>query len=586
MKSKNSQDYLEKLRHSTAHLLAAAVLNLYPKAKPTIGPPTENGFYYDFDFGKTSISESDLQKIEEEMRNIVKKWNGFERIEITRESALKHFANNEYKKELIEEISVNNEQISLYKSGEFIDLCRGGHIENPKEEIRFFKLLSIAGAYWKGDAKRQMLTRIYGTVFPSENELQQHLKMLEEAKKRDHRKLAKDLDLIVFSDLVGPGLPLYTPKGALLRSLIYNYSRELNHKIGYTETSLPGINRGELFKVSGHYEKYKEDMFNVRSNYSNDEFFLKPMNCPQHCVIYQSRPRSYRDLPIRLSDFSVLYRDEKPGEINGLFRTRAFTQDDGHAFISNSQIAEEFANVFGVVKEALETYGFKYWIRLSLHDPSDNKKYLGDEKVWKLAEDELRKMVQNLNIEVKEGIGEAAIYGPKLDFMAKDAIGREWQISTIQLDMIMPERFGLLYTDSDGTQKTPLMVHRAIVGSERFIAIIIEHFAGAFPVWLSPVQAKVLPITEKNIDYGREVLDKLITSGIRTEIDERPQTLNAKIRDAQNEKVPYMIILGDKEQKGKVLSLRIRNGEIRNNVKIEDFIKTVNQKIENKSIEL
>ena len=582
------QDYLDKLRHSTAHLMAASVMQLWPQTKRAIGPSIENGFYFDFDFGEIKISEDDFPKIEAKMREILPAWKTFSKNMLSAEEAKKEYPDNPFKHEMIDEFSENGKKkISFYKSGDYWDLCRGGHIENPVKELQHFKLLSVAGAYWRGDEKKQMLTRIYATAWPTEKELVGYLTQLEEAIKRDHRKLAKELDLIVFSDVIGPGLPLYTPRGAMIRSLIFNFSRELNKKIGYQETALPSVNRAELFKISGHYEKYKEDMFVVHSHYSEEEYYLKPMNCPQHCILFGSRTRSYRDLPIRYSDFSVLYRDEKPGEINGLFRLRSFTQDDGHAFVREDQIEEEFVNVLNVVDEALNVYGFKeYWIRLSLRDPKQMEKYLGDNDTWEKAERKLRNIVENKKVNFIEALGEAAIYGPKLDFMVKDSLNREWQISTIQLDMIMAGRFKLNYIDEDGKQKTPLMIHRAIIGSERFLAILIEHFAGAFPVWLSPVQVKVLPITDRNVKYSNEVIKRLSDQGVRVELDDRSETLQAKIRDAQVEKVPYMLVVGDREEKENKVAVRLRTGKDLGQMSLDNFLNRLKEKINNKSLDL
>jgi threonyl-tRNA synthetase len=579
----SNNDELSHIRHSTAHLLAAAVKQLWPGAKNAIGPAIKNGFYQDFDMGDVKLSEEDFPQIEEKMHELLKSWKPFVVKEVSVEQAKKDFADNPYKLELIEEFGKQGKTITENDPGNFLDLCKGGHTKDPQKEMKHFKLLSIAGAYWHGDEKNKMLTRIYGTAFPTQKELDEYLEMLEEAKKRDHRKLAQDLDLIVFSELVGSGLPLYTPKGAVLRNEVYNFSRKLNEKIGYQETAMPSVNRAELFKVSGHYDKYKDDMFEVRSHYSKEEFFLKPMNCPQHCVIFGSRGRSYRDLPQRFADFSVLYRDEKPGEINGLFRSRAFTQDDGHCFCTEEQIGEEFQNVLGVVDEALNTYGFTYWIRLSLRDPENTEKYLGDDAVWEKAEKKLSSIVEKSKLPFKEGLGEAAIYGPKLDFMAKDSLGREWQISTIQLDMIMPVRFGLKYADQDGTQKTPFMIHRAIIGSERFIAILIEHFAGVFPLWLAPVQVALLPIADRHIEGTEKMASMLKEAGIRVEIDTRSERLQAKIRDATLQKVPFMGIIGDKEIEQEAISIRKRNGEDQGVVKVTSFLKQLLQEIDKKS---
>lgn len=395
----------------------------------------------------------------------------------------------------------------------------------------------------------------------------------------DHKKIAREQDLIVFSDLVGPGLPLYTPKGNILRNQVYNFSRELNAKIGYLETAMPGMNKAELFKTSGHYDKYKDDMFQVVSHHTKEEYFLKPMNCPQHCVMFQSRLRSYRDLPIRFSDFSLLYRDELPGEINGLLRSRAFAQDDGHCFCTMEQVGEEFANVLKVVDEALNTYGFKYWIRLSLRDPAHSEKYLGDDKIWNEAEKKLREVVDSAKLPFKEGLGEAAIYGPKLDFMATDSIGREWQISTIQLDMNMPGRFGLEYTDENGKAQTPVMVHRAIIGSERFIAILIEHYAGAFPTWLAPVQAVVLPITDKQTEYAKKVAGQLKEATVRVELNDKNEPLNARIRDAQMQKVPYILVVGDREAEAQSVSVRRRHQDKSEVMPVDQFANAVRAEI-------
>ncbi len=575
---------MNDLRHSCAHLLAAAVIKLYSQAKNAIGPAIDNGFYQDFDMGSVKLSETDFEKIEKKMHEIASGWSKFEVKEVSAKQAKKDFAWNPYKLELIEEFAKEGKKITENNPGNFLDLCKGGHIENPKKELEHFKLLSLAGAYWRGSEKNKMLTRIYATCFPTKEELDAYLTMLEEAKKRDHKKLAKELDLIVFSELVGAGLPLYTPKGAVLRQEIYNYSRQLNQKIGYKETALPNMNRAELFKVSGHYEKYKDDMFEVKSHYTKDEFFLKPMNCPQHCVVYASRPRSYRDLPIRFSDFSVLYRDERPGEINGLFRSRAFTQDDGHCFCREDQIEKEFTNVLSVIDEALQSYGFTYWIRLSLRDPKTPEKYLGNDAVWKRAEGKLRSIVEKSKIPYKEVLGEAAIYGPKIDFIAQDSIGREWQISTIQLDMIMPGRFNLSYIDSDGTSKTPFMVHRAIIGSERFIAILIEHYAGKFPLWLSPVQVVIVPIADRHADAARKIVDQLQDEGVRAELDDRSETMQAKIRDATLQKVPYMGIIGDRETEGGngKISVRTREGKDLGQQKVSQFLQRLKEEIDKK----
>ncbi len=581
------KQYLDNLRHSTAHLLAAAVLELYPQALRTIGPSIENGFYYDFDFGDIKISEDDLPKIEKKMHEIAPTWKSFEHREVSADEAKEEYKGNPYKIELIEEFSGEGQTLTFYKSGNYEDLCRGGHVENPSDELKHFKLLSIAGAYWRGDEKNQMLTRIYGTAFPTEKELADYLVALEEAKKRDHRKLGKELELFIFSDLVGPGLPLYAPKGFAVRSEIVNYSRYLNSKIGFQEVHTPNINKAELFKTSGHYDKYKDDMLEVKSHYSDEVYYMKPMNCPQHTQIYASKTRSYRDLPIRYSDFANLYRDEKPGELSGLIRLRYFAQDDGHSFCREDQIGAEFESVLSAVKEALDTYGLPYYICLSLQDPNNKQKYLGDDAVWEKAQSTLRELLVKNKIEFTEAEGEAAFYGPKMDIMARDSLGREHQISTIQLDFNMPGRFKLAYIAEDGSEKTPVMIHRAIIGSpDRLLGILIEHYGGAFPVWLAPVQVQILPITDRNIEYAEKVSEKLKEAGARVEIDTRSETLQSKIRDAQLQKVPYMVILGDKEEQNDTVSVRLRSGENTGATKLEEVIARIKSAIDTRSLEL
>ena len=573
---------LEHLRHSTAHLLAAAITSLWPKALPTIGPVIENGFYYDFD--NLTVSESDFPKIEEEMKKIVKNWKSFEKINVEVKEAEKTFKDNPYKLELIEDLSDKEEQITLYKSGDFTDLCRGGHVEDAKD-IKFFKLLSVAGAYWRGSEKNKMLTRIYGTAFSTQKELDEHLTLQEEARKRDHRKLGRELDLFTFSELVGAGLPLYTPKGALLRRLINEYVESVQAAQGYTQVWTPQIAKAELFKTSGHYDKYKDSMFKVVSNYSDEEFFLKPMNCPQHTQIYASKARSYRDLPIRLTDFAMLYRDEKPGELSGLARVRAFSQDDCHIFCREDQVDEEVDRALDMTKEIMKTFGLTYKYRLSTHDPKHPEKYIGDPKVWEKTEKWAETIMKRNKIEYFDGPGEAAFYAPKMDLIAKDSLGREWQLSTVQIDFFLPERFKLSYIDTDGREKRPVMIHRAIVGSpERFLMVLIEHFGGNFPTWLTPVQVKVLPITEKHLEYANKVAEELKKSNIRVEVDGRSERLQAKIRDAQLEKVAYMFIVGDREAEAKKVAVRKRNGEDLGAKDLEEFTKALKKEIEEKAI--
>jgi len=529
---------LEAVRHSAEHVLTQAMLKFYPKIKMAMGPAIPDGFYFDFE-SDIKIFEADFPKIEAEMAKIIKKNLPFKKEGISIEAARKLFANNPYKQEWLDEIEARKEKATVYWTGdEFVDLCKGPHVDSTGK-IGAFKLLSVAGAYWHGDEKNKMLTRIYGTAFPTQKELDEFLKQQEEAKKRDHRKLGKELDLFTFSDLVGAGLPLYTPKGALLRKLVNDYVESVQVKQGYTQVWTPQIAKAELFKTSGHYDKYKDLMFRVVSNYSDEEFFLKPMNCPQHTQIYASKPRSYKDLPIRLTDFAMLYRDEKPGELSGLARVRSFSQDDCHIFCREDQVDEEVDRALSMIKEIMKTYNLKYKYRLSTHDPKHPEKYIGDPKTWEKVEKWAEAITKRNKIEYFDGPGEAAFYAPKMDLIATDSLGREWQLSTVQIDFFLPERFKLVYTDSDGKEKRPVMIHRAIVGSpERFLMILIEHFAGNFPTWLTPVQVKVLPITDRNLDYAQAVVRSLKAVGIRTELDDRNETLPAKIRMPNWKKSP------------------------------------------------
>ncbi len=575
---------IEVKRHSLSHLLAAAIKELWPDAKLAIGPAIDTGFYYDVDFGETKMSESDLAAIEKKMAHLVKQNLKFERAEKTIDAAIKQekAAGEIYKAELISDLKTTGEtKVTYYTVGQFTDLCRGPHVESTNQiKPGSFKLHKLAGAYWRGDEKNKMLTRIYGLAFETKDELDAYLKMIIEAEKRDHRKLGKELGLFVFSELVGPGLPLYTHKGATIRRAIADYSNELQNGIGYEEVYTPNMNKAELFKVSGHYEKYKEDMIRVSSNYSDEEYFLKPMNCPQHTQIYASQARSYKDLPLRISDFANLYRDERPGELNGLTRLRCFCQDDGHCFCREDQIKEEFISVLGIIKQAMATYGMKYKIRLSLWDPTKPEKYLGDAATWEKSQKLLEEILVENKIDFFTAVGEAAIYGPKMDLISSDSLGREWQLSTIQLDFIMPQRFGLEYTDSDGKKKTPVMIHRAIIGSpERFMGILIEHYAGAFPVWLSPTQVKIVSVAEAHIAAAKKLAASLSAANIRVEIDDANETVGNKIRKAVNEKVPYMLVIGDKEMNSPLLAVRDRGVQETREIATDAFIQEVKQKI-------
>jgi len=578
---------LYKMRHSAEHVLTMAILRLFGKDSiyMAMGPATDEGFYFDLDPKDIQIHEDDFLRIEEEMAKIIAENIPFIKEDISIEAARELFKGNPYKEEWIDEKSQDGRSLTVYRTGDFVDLCKGPHLDSTGE-IKAFKLLSVAGAYWRGDEKNKMLTRIYGTAFPTQEELDKHLELIEEAKKRDHRRLIKDLDLVVFSDLVGAGLPMYTPRGNVLRKAIYDYSRELNNEIGYDEVHTPNFNRGELFKVSGHYDKYKDDMLRVSSQYSDEEMFIKPMNCPQHTQLFASRTRSYKDLPIRYADFANLARDERPGEMHGMLRTRVFAQDDGHAFVREDQIADEFKNVLGVVLKALKTYDLKYWIRLSLRDPQKPEKYLGDDSVWDKAESKLREMLVGMNVEFREAPGEAAIYGPKMDFMAEDSLGREWQISTIQIDMNMPGRFGLKYVDEEGKEQTPIMIHRAIIGSERFIGIIIEHFGGSFPAWMSPEQVRIISISDENNEYAEEILRKLKKVGVHATLDSDSDRMQNKIRKAQEMKVPYMLILGKREAEAGQVSVRLRSGEAINGIPYEEFESKLTSNIKERKLEI
>jgi len=586
------ENKLQALRHSAEHILTQAMERIWPgQIIKAMGPSIDTGFYFDFDTTNgLKISEADFPKIEKEMKKIVESNLPFEKMIVTAERAREMFANNPYKLEWIEKAEKENEPISVYwtgdpgKGGSFVDVCAGPHVARTVE-VKAFKLLSIAGAYWHGDENNKMLTRVYGTAFESKEELDKYVSLLEEAKKRDHRKLGKELDLFSYSDLVGSGLPLYSAKGAFVRRKLNDYVEQMQVDKNYTQVWTPQIAKAELFKTSGHYDKYKDSMFRVVSNYSDEEMFLKPMNCPQHTQIYAAQSRSYRDLPLRLTDFAMLYRDEKPGELSGLARTRAFSQDDCHIFCREDQVDEEADMMLVMTKEIMKTFGFKYKYRLSTRDPQHPEKYLGDPKIWDKVEKWAEIIMERNKIEYFQGPGEAAFYAPKMDLIATDALGRDWQLSTLQIDFVMPERFGLVYTDQDGIQKHPVMLHRAIIGSaERMMMILLEHFGGAFPVWLSPIQVKVLPISEKIIDYADSVFEKLQKNGIRAELNRDSDSLGKKIRNAEASKVPYMLIIGEKEAEANQVSARQRGQKDLGTMSIDDFIKKITKEVEEKSL--
>lgn len=576
---------LDHLRHSTAHLLAAAVLEIWPNTKQTIGPAIDSGFYYDFEFAEP-ISEKDFSRIEQKMRELVKKWEGFERIDVSADEAREQFKHNPYKLELIEEFSKQGEKLTLYKSGNYVDLCRGGHTDDPKQNLKHFKLLSVAGAYWRGDEKNKMLTRIYGTAFPTKEELEKHLWLIEEAKKRDHRKLGEELDLFTFSDLVGKGLPLFTPKGTILREELNNFSQGVRLKRGFQRVWVPHIAKNDLYKTSGHWDKFGDELFLVTSQETKDQMVMKPMNCPHHQQIYASKPRSYRDLPIKYMETTTIYRDEKAGELLGLSRVRSATQDDGHSFCTPEQIKGVYQELIDIVKEFYGALGMTFRARLSFRDPKQPQKYLGEQALWDKAQSIILEVAQENKLDYFIAEGEAAFYGPKIDFMVMDALGRELQLATPQLDFVQPKRFGLTYKDKDGSEQTPVMIHFALMGSiERFLAAYIEHTAGKFPVWLSPVQVAVIPVTERHVEAAQNAHNLLLKAGIRSELDDENKTLSNKIRRSTLQKVPYMYIIGDKEieKSGKdkpVGSIRTRDGKDHGQQDLYEFVKSLKQHIE------
>jgi threonyl-tRNA synthetase len=582
---------LYRIRHSTAHIMAEAVLEKFPTAKIAIGPAIEDGFYYDFDLPRPLIPE-DLEGIEKRMREIIRKDVPFVRKEVSADEARKIFKGQDFKIELIDGLEKGGFDedgnpieekpiISTYTSDTFTDLCRGPHVEhsaliNPQA----IKLMSVAGAYWRGDEKRPMLQRIYGTAWNTPQELEEYLWKLEEAKKRDHRKLGKELGLFYFSDDIGPGLPLFSPKGEMLRHLMESYVRDVQTRYGYTHVWTGHVVKEDLYKRSGHYDNYKDVMFPPMVD-ENITFRLKPMNCPSHMTLFKEMGRhSYRELPLRFSEFATLYRYEKTGELNGLTRVRSLTQDDCHTFCTEEQIGSEFMRSLNLIREVLNRYKFTdYRVRLSLRGKTG--KYVKDDEKWTKAENALRAAMDAAGLDYFEAEGEAAFYGPKADFLARDVLGRDWQLSTIQVDFIQPARLGCTYIGEDNQEHTPVVLHRAVTGTtERFMGVIIEHFAGAFPVWLSPVQAAIIPIADRHLPYVNEVAEKLRAQGLRIQVDDRNERMNAKIRDAQNQKTPYMLVIGDKEMEQSQVALRLRSGENPGPISLEAFIERAKADIE------
>ena len=567
--------------HSSAHIMAEALEFYYPGIKLAIGPPITNGFYYDVDLMDYSIKEEDLARIEEKMKALAKERNPFIRKEISKTEALAYFEKKQdpYKLELLSELEDGT--ITFYTQGNFTDLCRGPHIPDTGF-IKAVKLTAIAGAYWRGDEKNKQLTRIYGITFPKQAELTEHLEKLEEAKRRDHRKLGKELDLFTFSQKVGQGLPLWLPKGAALRERLENFLKKAQRKAGYQQVITPHIGNKELYVTSGHYEKYGADSFQpIKTPDPNEEFYLKPMNCPHHCEIFKSRPRSYKDLPARFAEFGTVYRYEQSGELHGLTRVRSFTQDDAHIFCTQEQVKDEFKKVIDIVLYVLKTLDFQnFTAQISLRDQKDRSKYIGSEENWEKAENAIIEAAAEKNLTTVVAYGEAAFYGPKLDFMVQDALGREWQLGTIQVDYNLPERFELEFTGADNQKHRPVMIHRAPFGSmERFVAVLLEHCAGDFPLWLTSDQFIILPISEKFNDYAEKVSDFLNNSDIRGLVDDRNEKIGKKIRDAELAKIPFMLIVGENEFANNQVSVRQRGGGDMGVVSFEEFGKIVQEAI-------
>lgn len=588
--SKNQNDYLNNLRHTAAHLLAKSVKELYPGAKNAIGPAIEHGFYQDFDMGKYKISDEDLPKIEQKMRENLPSWTHFVFNEITLSDARKLFKDNPYKVEMAEEFAKGGKKLLTNDPGNFLDLCKMGHVENPSRELKHFKLLKVTGAYWRGDEKNKMLTRIYGTAFQTKKELEKYLWQQEEALKRDHKKIGREQELFIISEDVGPGFPIFLPQGALLRRIIEDYIIAVKRARNYQFVWSPHIARSKLYMTSGHWKKY-DAMFNPMK-LDEEEYVLKAMNCPHHFQVYLSKPRSYRDLPLRIAENGTVYRYEKSGVLNGLFRVRALTIDDTHTFVRHDQIEEEYKKVLDLIRKIMSDFGFsKYKMRVSVRDEKHKEKYMGNEKLWNIAEKAIKNVAQKSGIPWYEGPGEAAFYGPKLDLMFEDALGREWQCSTAQLDFVQPENFDMHFIDNKGKTARPAILHIAILGSvERFMGILIEHYGGKFPSWLSPVQLKIIPISDRHNEFANRIKNIMSENGLRIEVDDRNETMQGKIRDATLQKVPYMGIIGDKEMEksgidkpeGTYISVRSRDGKNLGQIDLAQLINKLKVEIEKK----
>jgi len=566
---------IEKIRHSLSHIMAEAVLEFWPKTKLGMGPAIENGFYYDFQFAKP-LQEQDLAKIEAKMEEIISEKQKFEKQKISKSRAKKLFAIQPYKLELIKDLP--GQDVSIYQNGEFVDLCKGPHVKNTKEiNPDAFRLTKIAGAYWKGSEKNKMLTRIYGLAFETEKELLDYIKMIEEAEKRDHRKLGQKLELYMFHE-TAPGMAYWLPKGLVIFNELVNFWREEHQKEGYQEIKSPLINKKELYQISGHWDHYKENMFLSKTE-EGETYGLKPMNCPNAMVVYESKPRSYRELPIRLSDSDTLHRFEKSGTLNGLFRVREFSQDDAHIFIKEEQIQEEYNRILAIIKKFYSIFNIEYSFRLGTR-PKD---FMGDVKSWNKAEEVLKNILEKSGKKYTIENGDGAFYGPKIDILMKDSIGRDWQMGTIQLDFQIPKKFDLKYIDADGKIKTPVVIHRVVYGSlERFIGILTEHLAGAFPLWLSPIQVLVLPISEKHDGYGKKIAEQLKNNNIRAELKSENETLGKKIREAEMQKIPYLLIVGDKEISTNAVSVRERGGGDLGQMPVDKFVEKIKEDIKNK----
>jgi len=581
-----NEKYLELIRHSSAHLLAAAVKQIWPNAKNAIGPAIESGFYQDFDMGDIKISEDDFEKIEKKMHEIVQDWHAFVVEEVSVDQAKKDFADNPYKLELIEEFGKEGKKITENNPGTFLDLCKGGHTENPQKDLQYFKLLSIAGAYWRGDEKNKMLTRIYGTTFPTQKALDEHLVMLEEAKKRDHKKLGKELDLFVFSETVGKGLPLWTPKGSTVRRILERFIVDEEIKRGYLHVYTPDLANIALYEKSGHYPYYKDSMY-APITIDDEQFMLRPMTCPHHFELYLNKPRSYKELPMRYAELAKLYRYEQSGELSGLQRVRTFTLADAHIITRKDEAEQEVNNVLDLIEYIAAVFqlepGKDYSYRLSLGDRSDEKKYFKDDASWDHAEEILRKVLQTRNAHYIEAPGEAAFYGPKIDIQMKNVNGKEDTAFTVQYDFVMPKRFKLTYITEEGTEEEPVVIHRSSIGAiERVMAFLIEKYAGAFPIWLAPVQVVLLPIADRHNEFAEKIQKELQNAGIRVELDLRSERLQAKIRDATLQKAPFMGIIGDKEVENGSISARKRDGEDLGSVTVDSFLQQLKQSIDKK----